>query len=222
MCFPHCLRAQPKYDSPMHTHFSQAYVLNVVAKDRPGIVAAISKAVVDFAGSIDTCSQTVLGEYFTLIMVVSFPKLLPEEQFVRAISDAADRTAPSRKASHTTQAGVHIHLRPYEPGEMVPESEPGDTFVITAFGPDQAGVVFRFSHYLAGKGINISDLYGTVADGQFLLLGQVRIPHKWDIRMLQADLENLAAEIGHTVRLHHENVFVATNQLRLPRSGLAR
>jgi hypothetical protein len=35
--------------------------------------------------------------------------------------------------------------------------------------------------------------------------------------MLQADLEQLAGEIGHTVRLQHENVFFATNQLRLPR-----
>ena len=189
----------------MHTHYPNAYVLNVVAKDRPGIVAAISKAVVDYKGTIDTCSQTVVAEYFTLIMVVSFPQPVPEEKFTRAIADPTDR-----------KAAVHVHMRPYEAGAMTGASAEGENFVITAFGADQAGVVLRFSRYLWEKGININDLYGTVADGQFILVGQVRVPHQWDIRMLQVDLEQLAGEIGHTVRLQHENVFFATNQLRLP------
>ena len=32
--------------------------------------------------------------------------------------------------------------------------------MITAFGQDQPGIVRRFSQYLAGKDINIVDLYG--------------------------------------------------------------
>jgi glycine cleavage system transcriptional repressor len=196
----------PEVTNRMQTHYPNAYVLNVVAKDRPGIVAAIAKAVVDYKGTIDTCSQTVVAEFFTLIMVVSFPQPVPEEKFSRAIADPTD---------HKT--GVHVHLRPYEPGAMTgPAAAEGENFVITAFGADQAGVVLRFSRYLSDRGININDLYGTVADGQFILIGQVRVPNRWDIRMLQADLEQLAGEIGHTVRLQHENVFFATNQLRLP------
>ena len=36
-----------------------------------------------------------------------------------------------------------------------------------------------------------------------------------------ADLEAMGAELGFTVRLQHENIFVATNQLRMAhgRSG---
>jgi hypothetical protein len=33
--------------------------------------------------------------------------------------------------------------------------------------------------------------------------------------MLQADLEQMGLELGFTVKLQHENIFVATNQLRL-------
>jgi glycine cleavage system transcriptional repressor len=189
----------------MKTQYPHAYVLNVVAKDRPGIVAAVSRAVVDNKGTIDTCSQTVVAEFFTLIMVISFPQPVPEEKLSRAIADPAD-----------SKLGLHVHLRPYEAGNDKAIQE-GENFIITAFGADQAGVVLRFSRYLADKGINITDLYGTVAEGQFILTGQVCVPARWDIRMLQADLEHLAGEIGHTVRLQHENVFVATNQLRLPR-----
>ncbi len=33
--------------------------------------------------------------------------------------------------------------------------------------------------------------------------------------MMQADLEQMGQELGFTVKLQHENIFVATNQLRL-------
>jgi glycine cleavage system transcriptional repressor len=97
------------------------------------------------------------------------------------------------------------------------QAEPTDRFVITAFGQDQPGIVRRFSEYLAGKDINIVDLYGDRRGEDFVLIGQVEVPMHWDIRMMQADLEQMGSELGFTVKLQHENIFVATNQLRLTR-----
>ena len=48
-----------------------------------------------------------------------------------------------------------------------------------------------------------------------MLIGQLEVPTQWDIRMLQTDLEQMGIELGFTVKLQHENIFVATNQLRL-------
>ena len=88
--------------------------------------------------------------------------------------------------------------------------------MISAFGLDQPGIVRRFSQYLAGKDINIVDLYGDRTGDDFVLIGQVEVPARWDVRMMQTDLEQMGQELGFTVKLQHENVFVATNQLRLP------
>jgi len=112
-----------------------------------------------------------------------------------------------------------VLVRPAERVEQFSYGEPTDRFVITAFGQDQPGIVRRFSQYLAGKDINIVDLYGDRTGEEFVLIGQVEIPARWDIRMLQADLEQMGEELGFTVKLQHENVFVATNQLRLTRSA---
>ena len=57
----------------MKTRFPHAYVLNVMADDHPGIISAVSGVIVSLRGDIDACSQTVLGGYFTRILVVSFP-----------------------------------------------------------------------------------------------------------------------------------------------------
>ena len=101
-------------------------------------------------------------------------------------------------------------------------TEPAERFVISAFGEDQPGIVRRFSQYLAGKDINIVDLYGDRNGTQFVLIGQVEVPTRWDVRMMQTDLEQMGQELGFTVKLQHENVFVATNQLRLKQGVRSR
>ena len=194
----------------MKPRLDHAYVLNVMAEDCPGIVAAVSRAVMDAGGNIDSCSQTVLGGYFTLIMIISFPRALDEAEFVSGL------TRPGGRDSR-----FHVQLSPYRAEADAPVVPDADNFVVTCFGPDAPGVIYRFSALLAEKGINIVDLYGQLDEGQFVLVGQVQIPRRWDVSMLQADLEALGREQGYTVRLQHENIFIATNQLRLTRHGPA-
>ncbi len=192
----------------MMTRYEHVYVVDVMSSDRPGIVAAVSKAIESMEGNIDSCSQTVLGGYFTLIMIVSLPRPIAPEELGEQV----------RKAGGTQEYQVLVRKADGPPtGEAV---KPVDRFVITAFGKDQAGIVRRFSQYLAGKDINILDLYGDRSGDEFVLIGQVEVPRQWDIRMLQADLEEMGRELGFTVKLQHENVFVATNELRLSHGSL--
>ncbi|MEI8374562.1 MAG: ACT domain-containing protein [Planctomycetota bacterium] len=184
--------------------FEHVYVLNVMSDDHPGIVAAVSNAIESLGGNIDACSQTVLGGYFTLIMICSVPESID----------------PDALAGRVLEAGAggfdfRVMVRPSRGLRRPVTQESCDRFVISAFGKDQPGVVRRFSQYLAGKDINIVDLYGDRKDDEFVLVGQLEVPQHWDIRMLQTDLEQMGLDLGFTVKLQHENVFVATNQLRL-------
>ena len=191
----------------MKTRFEHAYVLNVMSDDHPGIVAAVTGAVETLGGNIDACSQTVLGGYFTLIMIVSLPEPIEPDALTERV-----------RWSESLDAAYQVIARPVLPSDGFSPVEQSDRFVITAFGKDQPGIVRRFSRYLAGRDINITDLYGDRSGEEFVLIGQLEIPKHWDIRLLQADLEQMGKELGFTVRLQHENVFVATNQLRLTRS----
>ncbi len=185
----------------MMTRFENAYVLDVMSDDHPGIVAVVSTAVEELGANIDACSQTVLGGYFTLIMIVSLPRPIEPETLAQQVRQAGggwDLQVMARRAAESA----------------VVSSDDCDRFVITAFGKDQPGIVRRFSQYLAGKDINIMDLFGDRSGDEFVLIGQLEVPKHWEIRMLQADLEQMGSELGFAVRLQHENVFVATNQLR--------
>jgi glycine cleavage system transcriptional repressor len=186
------------------TRFEHVYVLNVMSDDHPGIVAAVTGAVESLGGNIDSCSQTVLGGYFTLIMIVSTPESVVPAQLVERVRNA-----------ESTSEKFQVLARAVVAKSKPTQAEPTDRFVITAFGHDQPGIVRRFSEYLAGKDINIVDLYGDRRGEDFVLIGQVEVPMHWDIRMMQADLAQMGSELGFTVKLQHQNIFVATNQLRL-------
>lgn len=182
-------------------------MLNVVAEDRPGIVSAVSGRVADLQGNIEAVSQTVLMGHFTLIMIVTVPPTVSAEH-LRSTVEAS--------------GGDHsfaVLVRPVTPCLPRPVPKGSDTFVVTMIGEDRPGSIFRFSSYLAEKGVNITDLYGDTRQGRFMLVSEVQVPPHWDIAMLQADLEHLGQELGFTVGMQHENLFVATNELRLRREA---
>jgi predicted amino acid-binding ACT domain protein len=192
----------------MSTHFENVYVLNVLSDDHPGIVAAVGKAINQLRGNIDSCSQTVVRGYFTLMMIVSFPKPTDARSLEQAVH-----------AAHPGGSDLQVNARSFLPTAYQNAAKDVSRFVITCTGPDQPGVVLAFSRYLAGKDINIIDLYGDRTGGEFILISEVEIPSRWDIGMLQADLEEMGRGSGFTVRLQHQNIFTATNQLRLSPLG---
>jgi len=184
------------------------YVLSVMSSDRPGIIAGVSSAVEHLGGNIDSCSQTVLGGYFTFIVIITLPVEYPPQELAEKIRSSEglgeDYQVIARKAGEESQrySGPQRH-------------ESGDVFVITAFGKDRPGIVREFSRYLAGHDINITDLYGDKTGDDFVLIGQLQIPPGVNIRNLQDDLEEMGRELGFTVNLQHNNIFVATNRIRL-------
>ncbi len=191
--------------TPMKTRYEHAYVVNVLSDDHPGIIAAVSGVIVTLKGNIDACSQTVLGGFFTQILVVSFP----------AAVEAGKLADMIRTSQGVNGDGLQVVARRYVPPTPPSQKQGVDTFVITAFGKDKPGIIYRLSQYLAGKDINVVDLYWDTKAEDFVLVAQVEIPTQWEIRMLQADLEEMGKEQGFACRVQHENIFVATNQLRL-------
>lgn len=182
------------------------YVLNIMADDHPGIIAAVSSAVEALGGNIESCSQTVLGGYFTLIMIATLTKEMKPQDLQKHL------------LKHTeTACKIDVSVR--RTTSIKPTDGKAERFVLTAFGPDVPGVVCRFSEYLADHEMNILDMYGcrqTNVEGevQFLLTAQVEIPTKWNLALLQCDLKNIGSDINFTVVLQHENIFTATNHVR--------
>ncbi len=182
------------------------YVLSVMSSDHPGIVAGVSSAVAALGGNINSCSQTVLGGYFTFITLIDLPRdYVPEklvEELRRFEAWGPDYHVIARRRDDNLSAASDT-------------VDTESTYVITAFGKDREGIVMQFSRFLAGHDINITDLYGDRKGEEFMLVAQLTIPKTVNIAHLKDDLEETGTEFGFTIRLQHNNIFVATNQLRL-------
>ena len=184
------------------------YVLSVMSNDHPGIVAGVSSAVEILGGNIDSCSQTVLGGFFTFIVIITLPIEYPPQEL-------ADRIRLSDGLGPDYQVIARQIDEKSKRSASPQTAGTGDIFVITAFGKDRPGIVREFSRYLAGHDININDLFGDKTGDDFVLIGQLWIPSNVNIGNLQDDLEEMGRELGFAVNLQHNNIFVATNRIRL-------
>lgn len=175
-------------------------IISVMAADRVGIIAQVTQAVSELNGNINELSQTVMRNYFTIIISVTFPTDVTHEQIHAAI---AARGKPGE---------LLVSVKDYDPPD-IPVSV-GERFILTARGADQPGIIRKLTAYLASKGTNIEDCYAYVRSEEFVMVLEVSIPREWDIRQVQLDLESLGGEIGLTAHLQHENIFLATNEIR--------
>lgn len=179
------------------------FIISIAAEDHPGIVAGVGEGVLELNGNIEAASQTVHQGYFAMILLCRFP----QEQEIDGICKAIKKAAGS---------DLNVFITPYNSKiKSLPIST--QSFIVTSIGPDQPGILEAITSYLASKNINIDDLYAKIHDKDFIVICQVAVPEELDVYMIQADLEAIGEKEGLCVQMQHENVFVATNDLRFGR-----
>jgi glycine cleavage system transcriptional repressor len=182
-----------------------SYIMSITARDRSGIVAGLSEALLAMGGNIVAASQTVHQGYFAMIINCNFPG---ESVDVEKLTDLIHQKGGT---------DLHVYITDYKPPACGGGDNTSQSFIVTALGPDKPGILHSLATYLAGRDINIDDLYCCVDNGNFVVICQVSVPAGLDIFSLQADLEEAGKERGVVINMQHENIFVATNELPLKR-----
>ncbi len=125
----------------------QLVAVTVVGVDRPGIVAAISKVLFERGCNLEDVSSTILRGHFSMMLVVSAPPEIDapslEEELLTAGRDL----------------GLMVTVRPVEEASLV---MPDPTHIISVYGADRPGIVFKLAQALAASGVNITDLTSRV------------------------------------------------------------
>ena len=178
------------------------YVITIMSRDRVGIVADVTGALLALGGNVDAMSQTVMSGYFTIIITASFPESVTPSRLVEAVEEAGD------------EGELAVSVKPWTPADA--QQVVGgacDRFVLSIMGADKPGIIAKISGFLSSRNINIEDLYAYVEDGRFVLISQVMVPRAMDVGQLQIDLENLWKKSGMVAYFQHENIFLATNRV---------
>ncbi len=170
-------------------------VLFAVGKDRPGLVAAISEALSEMSCNIEDSSMTILKNQFAMILIVEPPKALTEEEFGKRIKEAA------------TSVGLRVTFEVVGDEELdTSKWSEAQRYVVSVFGEDRVGIVYRISSALASHNANIANVKTKLLKRRdrpnvFSMVLEVDIPPQTAIETLKADLKKVGDELGLDVSL---------------------
>lgn len=164
------------------------YAVSVVGKDRPGIVASISEGLFNLGCNIADSSCTMLAGEFAMILIVSLKKPFSKSRLIEELKPVCDRM------------GMTLGVRTLHPDEVARKETDGESCMISVYGADQPGIVYRVTRELAGRGVNITDLntklIGTAEEPVYVLMLEVALPDGQTAEGVEQTLANLKKELN--------------------------
>ncbi|MDQ3957299.1 MAG: ACT domain-containing protein [Actinomycetota bacterium] len=160
--------------------------VTVIGNDRPGIVAGVTKALYEAGCNLEDVTSTILRGHFSMVMVV------------RASVDASSLEAALAPVAE--EMGLVIAARPVDETSGSPDVS---THMVSVYGADHPGIVFRVAEVLAGLDANITDLTSRVIGSSDAPVYALMLEVCTDRPAEVADaLDALRSEIGVEVSTH--------------------
>ncbi len=122
------------------------YMMTLVGKDRPGVVAHVTAALYEGGANLGESSMTCLGGNLSIIMMVQF------SGNTHALHDLVGGVAES--------LDLHLHIDPIE-AHLRAHCNPNVR--ISVAGSDRTGIVAKVAGVLAETGLDISKLESSMA-----------------------------------------------------------
>jgi glycine cleavage system transcriptional repressor len=165
--------------------------LTAIGRDRPGIVAAVSRVLLAHRANVEDSQMTILRGHFTMMLVVA----VPGDADIGTLRDDLEDVRGELELEA-------ILLSPIE--ELDPADAPEPTHILTLYGADHPGIVHAATAVLADHGVTITDLTTKLAGAEeplYALLMEIAPPAGLAESDLDEALNRVAAEQGVEVSL---------------------
>ena len=184
------------------------FILTVVGKDHPGIVAGIAGALYEYECNILELNQTVLSDEFAMILLLQPTKKIDIHELSMSLEDrckALEVTYTLREATYIT--GAHDR-----------STSPKDKVIITVIGADKIGIVAGVTKELADMGINIVELstapsYIVHDVPQYTMIALVEADNSVDMPALRSNLESCAQRLSVEISVQNQEIFNAMHKI---------
>ena len=162
------------------------FAVTVIGKDRPGIVADATEILFRLGCNVEDSSCTMLGGDFAMILIISH-----EKPFLKP------RLADEFRVFH--DMGLSAYIRPLHDDEVCYQSPQGELCLVSVYGSDRPGIVYRVTRSLSERGINITDLntrlIGSKEEPVYVMMMEAALPAGFTIEEAEALLEKLKKEL---------------------------
>jgi glycine cleavage system transcriptional repressor len=172
------------------------FVVTAVGADRPGIVAAVSRAFVEQGCNIEDSAMTILRGQFAMMLVVAAP------------ADADRAGLRSALAGPASDLGLVVTVESVLEADLAAEggASGADTWTVSIHGADHPGIVHGVADLLAQAEINIIDLTTRVIGDEshpvYVMILEVALPANLAPDDLRGRLDEVAKALGVSANLH--------------------
>ena len=158
--------------------------ISAIGRDRPGIVAEVTRALLGHSLNITDSQMAVLGGRFTMMLIVDAP-------------DGTDLDAVHEELTRTRERLSLDALSLSALADAADAAAADPSHIVTVYGVDHPGIVHAVSARLAARGVNVTDLETRlVGDGLYAMVLEVALPLELDPEALAAMLAEVGAEQG--------------------------
>ena len=160
------------------------FALSVIGRDRPGIVAGVSGALLKHGANIEDSRMAILGGHFTIMLIVS----TPEGSDVDALKGDLDKARGRLGLGALTLEEVAD-----EHGLTRPEA----SHVVTVYGADHPGIVHSVASAIADLGVNVIDVATHLVEDEgapaiYAMMMEVDLPQGVTAEGLESTLREVA------------------------------
>jgi glycine cleavage system transcriptional repressor len=165
----------------------RTFVLSVTGRDRPGIVSAVTRVLLDHSLNIEDAEMAILRGHFAVMLMLAAPDEL-DDRALRADLERVRTSMPLETISLTQVPAIDAHGTPA-------------SHSISVYGADRPGIVHAVSEVLANHEVNVVGLSTrvvgeTTGDAIYVMLLDVTLPGALDEAGLESLLTHVAEEQG--------------------------
>lgn len=166
-------------------------VITVTGKDRPGIIAALTGGVFNSGGNLEDATMTILEGEFSMMLLADFKTTVQYDKFIKITENIEKKLG----------LGVIIKeiRRKLDRGDK--HQRGSDSYVVSVYGKDRAGIVYHVSKALAAHKCNITDLNSKIIGYGpktiYALLLEVDLPkNETLVSRLKRDLDQIRKKLN--------------------------
>lgn len=163
------------------------FAVTIIGKDRTGIVADTSEVLYKLGCNVEDSSCTMLGGEFAMILIISHEKPFSKKKLE---AEFAEKNANN---------GLSAFIRSLKDDEICYQEPVGELCLISVYGSDKPGIVYRITRELADRGVSIMDLntklIGTLTDPVYVLVLEATLPQDLSVEEASGLLDNLKKEL---------------------------
>jgi len=177
-------------------------VISVMSKDRPGIIADVTTVIYDLGGDLADLNQTVLGGYFTMLLIAEFENNISLDELFTGFSNIESETKIEANIKE-----MEVKL------EVEKKLLPRETFIVTVQGGNRKGLVKVMGDFFYCNDINVLDLSTTRDVEKYTMIFQVDLTNVVSMEKFRDDLNHLAGQEKLNLVIQHNDIFMATNEV---------